>query len=206
MATLDICDVNREKISQVEVSDRVFDTVVKEHLYYDVIKMQLANSRRGTASTKNRSEVRGGGKKPWRQKGTGRARAGTIRSPLWKGGGCVFGPKPRDYSIKVTKKVKKQALCSALTMKLKQGKLFVLEKIELQEIKTKALENILKGLGVTRALIIDEDNLNLEMSARNIPYVKVSVPEGLNLYDVLYYDELYITQPCLEKIQRRLEQ
>ncbi len=204
MATLDVCDVNREKVSQVEVNDRVFSSVVKDHLFYDVIKMQMANARRGTASSKTRSEVRGGGRKPWKQKGTGRARAGTIRSPLWKGGGCAFGPKPRDYSIKVTKKVKKLALCSALTMKLQQEKLVILEKIELTEIKTRTLESILKGLGVKKVLIIDENNMNLELSARNIPYVKVMSPEGLNLYDILYYDELYITQPCLEKIQRRL--
>ncbi len=204
MATLDVCDITRAKVTQVDVSDEVFDAVIKDHLFYDVIRMQMANSRQGTASTKTRSEVRGGGRKPWRQKGTGRARAGTIRSPLWRGGGCVFGPKPRDYSIKVQKKVKKKALCSALTLKRKEQKLLILDKIELQEIKTKSLVSMLNGLGAKNVLIIDEQNTKLKMSAQNVPHVKVLPPEGLNLHDVLCFDELYITQPCLEKIQRRL--
>lgn len=204
MATLDVYDTSREKVSQVDVSDAIFNAVIKDYLFYDVIRMQMANRRSGTASTKTRSDVRGGGKKPWRQKGTGRARAGTIRSPLWKGGGAVFGPKPRNYSIKVPKKVKKTALCSALTLKRKEEKLFILDKIDLQEIKTKSFTNILESLGVKKALFIDENNNNLQLSARNVPCVKVLPPEGLNLHDVLYFDHIFIALQCLEKIQRRL--
>lgn len=205
MATLEVYNTQREKISQVEVDDAVFDAEVKEHLFCDVIRVQRAVKRKGSASTKTRSEVRGGGKKPWRQKGTGNARAGTSRSPIWKGGGVIFGPKPRDYSLKVPKKVKRKALCSALTLKRKQESLFVLDKIELEEVKTKAAANILKTMGAADSvLIIDSGNMNLQISTRNIPGVKVLSPEGLNLYDLLYYDELYITEPCLEKIHRRL--
>jgi len=204
MAILDVYDTSREKISQVDVSDKVFDAAIKEHLYYDVIRMQMAKSRCGAASTKTRGEVRGGGRKPWRQKGTGRARAGTIRSPLWRGGGTVFGPKPRDYSFKVHKKVKIMALCSALTLKRREDKLLILDKIQLEEIKTREFINILKTLGATNVLIIEGENNKLKLSARNVPGVKVLSPDGLNLRDLLFFDELYITQPCLEKIQRRL--
>jgi large subunit ribosomal protein L4 len=204
MGTMDVYSMKRKKVSQVDVSDKVFDAAVKEHLFYDVIRMQMAGRHLGTASTKTRSEVRGGGRKPWRQKGTGRARAGTIRSPLWRGGGVVFGPKPRDYSINVSKKMKRSALCSALSLKRRQEKLLILDKIELKEIKTKNFINILNSLNTKNVLIIDEENINLKLSARNVPYVKVLPPEGLNLYDILYYDDLFITQPCLEKIHRRL--
>ncbi len=205
MATLDVFNIERKKISEVEVSDTVFDAAMKEHLYHDIIRMQLAGKRAGTHSTKTRSEVRGGGKKPWRQKGTGRARAGTSRSPIWRGGGVVFGPKPRQYEIKVPKKVRKAALCTALTQKRKDDNLMILDKIELAEIKTKNVMAILNTLDVNSALIVDDENNNLQLSARNIPGIKVLSPEGLNLYDILYYKNVFITQPCLEKIQRRLE-
>ncbi len=204
MATVDVFSIERKKVSQVDVNDKVFDSEIKDHLFYDVIRMQLANKRSGTASTKTRSEVRGGGRKPWRQKGTGRARAGTIRSPLWRGGGTVFGPKPRDYSISVPKKIKRKALCSALSMKMKQDKLVILDKLELQEIKTKSFMLILHTLGTKNALFIDEENTNLKLSARNVPGVKVLSPQGLNLYDILHYEDLFITQRCLETISRRL--
>ncbi|MFC1591512.1 50S ribosomal protein L4 [Thermodesulfobacteriota bacterium] len=204
MATLDVYNTKREKVSQVEVKDAVFDTEAKEHLFYDVIRMQQNAKRAGTSSSKTRSEVRGGGKKPWRQKGTGRARSGTSRSPIWRGGGAVFGPKPRGFDIKVTKKVRKKALCSALTMKRRQEKLLILDKFDVAEIKTKEVAGILSSLGTRSVLIIDDGNSNLNLSARNIPRVKVLNPRGLNLYDLLYYDDLYITQPCLEEIHRRL--
>lgn len=204
MAVLDVYNIRKEKVGEVEVADAVFDAAIKDHLFYDVIRMQLANRRSGTASTKKRGEVSGGNKKPWRQKGTGRARAGSSRSPLWKGGGITFGPKPRSFRISLPKKVKRQAICSALTLKRRSDKLMILDKIELPEIKTRNVAEMLKVLGTRRALIIDEKNERLQLSARNIPDVKVLQPEGLNLYDILYYDNLYITQPCLEKIQRRL--
>lgn len=204
MPTIEVHDVNRASITQVEVNEDVFEKKVNESIYYEVIKMQMANARKGTACTKGRSDVRGGGAKPWRQKGTGRARAGTSRSPIWKGGGIVFGPKPRDYSMNVPKKIKKQALCGAISQKRADGNLTILDKIELNEIKTAKIAEILNKLDLKSVLIIEEGNKNLVLSTKNIPGVKILSPEGLNLYDILYYKDLVITQPCLEKIQRRL--
>jgi len=168
------------------------------------VRMQLAGRRSGTAATKTRSEVSGGGKKPWKQKGTGRARAGSSRSPLWRGGGTMFGPSPRSYEYAVPKKVRKLALCSALSMKRKENKMLIVDKLELQEIKTATFVNLLRQLGFSNVLIIAQENSNLEKSARNVPQVKVLRPEGLNVYDVLRYENLIITQPCVEKIQGRL--
>jgi len=202
MATLDVYNVNREKISQVEVDDKVFAAEVKEHLFHEVIRMQLNKRRAGTASAKTRAEVRGGGKKPWRQKGTGRARSGTSSSPIWRGGGAAFGPKPRSYDIKVPKKVRRAAMCSALTQKVQQEKLLVLDAIEMPEIKTASFVAMLDKLKAGKALIIADVDNNLQLSSRNVPYVKVLPPEGLNLFDVLKYDELYITQTSLKAIER----
>lgn len=201
---MEIYNTNKEKVSQVELDKKTFSGEVNPHLLYEVVKMQLASRRRGTASTKNRSHVRGGGTKPWRQKGTGRARAGTIRSPLWTGGGVVFGPLPRNYSYRVNKKAKKAALRSALSAKLKENKLFILDNFNLKEIKTKSFVTILGNLAIDDALIIDDANINLEKSARNVLGIKVLRPEGLNVYDILKYDSLIITQPCLEKITKSL--
>jgi len=201
---VEIYNTNKEKVSQVELDKKTFSGEVNPHLLYEVVKMQLASRRRGTASTKNRSHVRGGGTKPWRQKGTGRARAGTIRSPLWTGGGVVFGPHPRNYSYRVNKKAKKAALRSALSAKLKENKLFILDNFNLNEIKTKSFVTILGNLAIDDALIIDDANINLEKSARNVLGIKVLRPEGLNVYDILKYDSLIITQPCLEKITKSL--
>lgn len=201
---MEIYNTNKEKVSQVELDKKTFSGEVNPHLLYEVVKMQLASRRRGTASTKNRSRVRGGGTKPWRQKGTGRARAGTIRSPLWTGGGVVFGPLPRNYSYRVNKKAKKAALRSALSAKLKENKLFILDNFNLNEIKTKFFVTILGNLAIDDALIIDDANINLEKSARNVLGIKVLRPEGLNVYDILKYDSLIITQPCLEKITKSL--
>lgn len=201
---MDIYNTNKEKVSQVELDKKIFGREVNPHLLYEVVKMQLASRRKGTASTKNRSRVRGGGTKPWRQKGTGRARAGTIRSPLWTGGGIVFGPLPRDYSYRVNKKAKKAALRAALSSKLKENKLFILDNFNLAEIKAKSFLSILEHLKIEEALIIDNTNINLEKSARNVSSVKVLRPEGLNVYDILKYDSLIITQPGLEKIAESL--
>ncbi len=201
---MEIYNTNKEKVSQVELDKKTFSGEVNPHLLYEVVKMQLASRRRGTASTKNRSHVRGGGTKPWRQKGTGRARAGTIRSPLWTGGGVVFGPLPRNYSYRVNKKAKKAALRSALSAKLKENKLFILDNFNLNEIKTKSFVTILGNLAIDDALIIDDANINLEKSARNVLGIKVLRPEGLNVYDILKYDSLIITQLCLEKITKSL--
>ncbi len=204
MTVLDVYNTNKEKVSQIEVDDSVFAAELKEHLFYDIIRAQLASRRSGTACTKTRGEVRGGGRKPWKQKGTGRARSGSNRSPIWRGGGVTFGPKPRDYGYQVPKKVKRVALCSALTKKLKEEKILLVDKFELLEIKTKAIKGMLANLVTSRTLIIDDDNFNLSMSARNLPDVKVLHPQGLNLYDILYYDSLLITLQGLEKIQGRL--
>lgn len=204
MVSADIYNTNKEKVSQVVLEEKVFGCEVKPHLLYEVVKMQLANRRAGTASTKNRSQVRGGGKKPWRQKGTGRARAGSIRSPLWKGGGVTFGPLPRNYSYRLNRKVKKLALRTALSIKLKEDKLLILDNFNLPEIKTKAFITTLSRLDIKDAFIIDDNNLHLEKSARNVPFVKVLRPGGLNVYDILRYDKLIITQSCLEKITRTL--
>ncbi|MBW2221871.1 MAG: 50S ribosomal protein L4 [Deltaproteobacteria bacterium] len=204
MYSADIYNTNKEKVSQVVLDEKVFGCEVKPHLLYEVVKMQLANRRAGTASTKNRSHVRGGGKKPWRQKGTGRARAGSIRSPIWKGGGTTFGPLPRDYSYRLNKKVKKLALRTALSIKLKEDKLLILDNFNLPEIKTKGVITTLNRFDIKDAFIIDDSNLHLEKSASNVPFVKVLRPEGLNVYDILRYDKLIITQSCLEKITRTL--
>ena len=204
MAVVDVVDTSRNKVAQIDVSDTIFNAPVREHLFYDVVRMQLASRRSGTAATKTRSEVSGGGKKPWKQKGTGRARSGSSRSPLWRGGGTMFGPTPRSYEYAVPKKVRKLALCSALSMKRKENKMLIVDKLELQEIKTVAFVNLLRQLGFSNVLIIAQENSNLEKSARNVPHVKVLRPEGLNVYDVLRYEQLIITQPCVEKIQGRL--
>ena len=201
---MDIYTINKEKVSQIELDEKVFGCEVKPHLLYEVVRMQLANRRRGTASTKNRALISGGGKKPWRQKGTGRARVGSIRSPLWRGGGTIFGPLPRDYSYRVNKKVRKLALCSALSSKLKENKLLVFEGFQLPEIKTKNFLKVLHQFDIESALIVDDANLTLEKSARNVPLVKVLRPEGLNVYDILRYENLIITHSCLEKIVRNV--
>ncbi|MCP4715585.1 MAG: 50S ribosomal protein L4 [Deltaproteobacteria bacterium] len=203
MATIEVFSTSREKVSQVELDDSIFDAPVKDYLFYDVIRWQTAKRRQGSACTKNRSEVSGGGKKPWRQKGTGRARAGTSRSPIWKGGGTVFGPKPRDYGFKMPKRVKRAALCSALTLKRQNEKLTILDKFELAQVKTKAFVEVLSRFEADSVLIVDNENNRLALSARNVPGVKVLSPQGLNLFDLLKHENLFITQACLDDINRR---
>jgi large subunit ribosomal protein L4 len=204
MTAVDVFDTSRNKVAQIDVSEAVFKAPLRKHLFYDVVLAQLANRRSGTAATKNRTAVSGGGKKPWKQKGTGRARSGSSRSPLWRGGGIIFGPSPRSYEYAVPKKVRKLALCSALSMKLKENKMLIVDKLELPEIKTRGMVAILKQLGLTSVLIVEQENLNLEKSARNVPRVKVLRPEGLNVYDVLQHEHILITQSCVEKLQGRL--
>jgi large subunit ribosomal protein L4 len=204
MSSVDIYNTNKEKVSQVELDEKIFDCEVNPHLLYETVKEHLAKRRIGTASTKNRSNVRGGGKKPWRQKGTGRARAGTTRSPLWTGGGVVFGPHPRDYSYRINKKVRKSALRSALSSKLKENNLILVDNFHFSEIKTKTFISLLDRLDIQDALIVDDGNTNLEKSAQNVPLFKVVRPEGLNVYDILKREKLVITQASLEKITRNL--
>lgn len=204
MPVTDVYDTQKKKVSEIYLKDEIFDVEVKTHLISDVIIMQQKNKRRGTASTKNRSRVRGGGVKPWRQKGTGRARVGSRRSPLWVGGGTVFGPTPRDYSYSLPKKVKREALKSVLTLKLKEEKIIVLDNFHLEEIRTKAFKFIMQNFGIENVLIVDGGNDTLERSARNVKYAKVLPPEGLNVYDILRHENLILVKPSLEKIEARL--
>ncbi len=207
MATLEVLNQSGQKVSEKTLDEKAFSGEVKPHLIHEVVKMQLANRRAGTAATKNRSAVRGGGKKPWRQKGTGRARVGTIRSPLWRGGGVVFGPMPRDYSYKVPKKVRRGALRSAVMLKLQEGKLLVVDKLELPEAKTREFVKVQKDLSVQEALfVINGRDDVLERSSRNVPGVKILPVEGLNVYDIMRYDTLVLTQEALEKLEGVLAQ
>jgi large subunit ribosomal protein L4 len=170
-----------------------------------MVVMQLNNRRAGTAATKSKGFVRGGGKKPWRQKGTGRARAGSIRSPLWVGGGTIFGPQPKDFSYRLPKKARREALLSALSLKKQGGKLLILDKLELAEAKTKVMKKVLEDLQVQSALIvIPESDRKVELAARNLPAVKVLRAEGLNVYDLLHYEHLILTEAALKVLEKRL--
>ena len=204
MTTLAVYDIGHQKISDIELDDRIFDAKIDHSLFHEVVRKSLASQRKGSAATKNRTLVRGGGAKPWRQKGTGRARAGSRRSPLWRGGGTVFGPLPRDYHYKVPKRVRKQALKSALSQKLVENKLIIVDALALDSIKTKEFVGIMKNLRVDNALIIDQQNPNLRLSARNVPKVKVIQPDGLNTYDILRYDYLVLTALSVKRIEERL--
>jgi len=205
MTTLTVYDIGNQKVSDIELDDRVFDAEIKSNLFYDVVRMHLASQRKGSASTKNRALVRGGGAKPWRQKGTGRARAGTRRSPLWRGGGTIFGPMPRDYSIALSKKERRAALRAALSLKRKDGKLILLDGFPLAGYKTRQILEVLKRFEIDNALIVTgEKNLFLERSVRNIPRIQVVRYEGLNLYDILNHEHLILLSPAIEKIQEVL--
>jgi large subunit ribosomal protein L4 len=202
MTTLAVYDIGNQKVSDIELDDRVFDAKVNSSLLYDAVRMHLASQRKGTAATKNRALVRGGGAKPWRQKGTGRARAGTRRSPLWRGGGTIFGPMPRDYSFSLPKKVKQAALMAALTMKRHEGKLILVDGFPMEGFKTRQVLEMLRRFQVEDALIVtDEKNLFLERSARNIPNVEVLRYEELNVYDILNYEHLILLRPAAQRIQ-----
>ena len=194
-----------EEVGKVSLDEGIFATEVNDALLWETVRMQLANRRQGTHAVKNRSLVRGGGKKLWRQKGTGRARVGTRNSPLWRGGGVAFGPTPRDYSYSMPKKKTRAALRSALAAKARDGELVVVRDLGLEEIKTKALAERLKALGVENGLVVipAKDEV-IEKSARNLPKVKVLRVEGLNVYDVLKYDKLVLLESVVEKLEERL--
>ncbi len=205
MALADLIDMKGEKVGEIEIKDEVFNCEVKPYLIHDVVKMQLANRRSGTASTKTRKEVSGGGKKPFRQKGTGRARQGTSRSPVQVGGGTVFGPHPRDYGYLLPKKVRRGALRSALSARYSGSNLKVLDNLELSAISTKSFSVIMKSLSLTKPLfVIDKKDDTVEKSARNIPYVKVLKVEGLNVYDVIRHEQLIMTLSALRRIEEVL--
>ena len=205
MPVIDVQNIKGKQISQVELADDVFSIPVKSSVLHEVVTMQLANRRSGTAAVKHRSDVRGSGKKLFRQKGTGRARRGDIKSPLLRGGGVVFGPDGRNYTYKVPKKVRKLALKMALSSKLHENELMVLDQFELDEIKTKEFVDVLKTLKLKSALIVTEKhNDNLELSSRNVPDVKVLRSEGLNVYDILKYRTLVLLEPAVKNIEGRL--
>ena len=205
MPVLDVYDITKNKVSEIELSSAVFDVEVNMDILHQVVRQQMASRRAGTAATKERGDIRGGGKKPWRQKGTGRARAGTIRSPLWRGGGTVFGPHPRDYSFTVPKKVRRSALKSALTLKVKENKLMILNDFPMAAIKTRVFQGVLNTLGLANVLIIlDKANPVLEKSSRNIRNIKMMRAEGLNVYDLLKFEHVVMLEPSVKMIEGAL--
>lgn len=207
MSKIQVLDQSGKKISEANAPKDVFSYPVKEHLLYEAVVSFRANQRRGTASAKTRAEVKGGGRKPWRQKGTGRARAGSIRSPLWRKGGVTFGPKLKSYYISLPKKAKRNALKSALSMKLAEKQLLILKALELKEPKTKEGVKLLEALKLDSALIVDHhQNKNLFLSLRNIPRVKVVDANLVNVYDVLNHKWLVITQKAFESLMEKLKQ
>ena len=202
MANVAVYNMEGKEVGSLELNDAIFGVEVNEHLVHMAVLQQLANNRQGTQKAKTRSEVSGGGRKPWRQKGTGHARQGSTRAPQWTGGGIVFAPKPRDYSFKMNKKEKKLALLSALTSKVADNKIVVLDEFKLDEIKTKKFAEVMNNLKVSKALVVLEgENKNVVLSGRNIPTVKVSATNEINTYDVLKYDTLVVTKAAVEKLQ-----
>ena len=202
MAKVSVYNIDGKEVGSIELNDAVFGVEVNEHLVHLAVVNQLANKRQGTQSAKTRSEVSGGGRKPWRQKGTGHARQGSTRAPQWTGGGVVFAPKPRDYSFKMNKKEKKIALLSALSSKVNDSKIVVLDSFNLDEIKTKKFAEVMNNIKVSNALfVIEGENKNVVLSGRNIPSVKVSATNEINTYDVLKYETLVVTKAAVEKLE-----
>ena len=202
---LPLYSAKREQVGELEVSASVFGRSGGESLLHEAVRMQLANRRAGTAATKTRGLISGGGRKPWRQKGTGRARAGSTRSPLWRHGGTIFGPQPRDYSYKMPRKAWRQALCLAISDRARNSKIKVIESLEIPERKTKAAKALLDSLGLARALIlIGEGDEGFARAARNLAAHKVLTLSGLNVYDVLNYDEMLMTTKSAHALEQRL--
>ncbi|MCF8027896.1 MAG: 50S ribosomal protein L4 [Desulfobacteraceae bacterium] len=205
MAVVEVKNIQGETVSEIDLSEEIFNVEVKQSVLHEVVRMQLANRRRGTAKVKRRSEVRGSTQKMFRQKGTGRARRGDVKSPLLRGGGVIFGPEPRDYSYKVPKKVRRLALKMALSAKLKDNEIIVLDGFALDQVKTKAVASTLQRLELEKPLIvIDQKDATLELSSRNIPGVKVLRVEGLNVYDILNHKTLVLLAPSIKGIEGRL--
>ena len=202
MANVSVYNIEGKEGGTIDLSDAVFGVEVNEHLVHMAVVSQLANKRQGTQKAKTRSEVSGGGRKPWRQKGTGHARQGSTRSPQWTGGGVVFAPKPRDYSFKMNKKEKRAALCSALSSKVAESQIIVLDEFKLDEIKTKKFVEVMNNLKASKALVVLEgENKNVVLSGRNIPTVKVTATNEINTYDVLKYETLVVTKAAVEKLE-----
>ena len=202
MATVAVYNIEGKEVDKLELNDNVFGVEINEHLVHLAVVSQLANGRQGTQSAKTRSEVSGGGRKPWRQKGTGHARQGSTRSPQWTGGGVVFAPKPRDYSMKMNKREKQIAIKSALTSKVQDSKLIVVDEFKLDEIKTSKFAQILDNLKAPKALVVTKDkDEKVVLSARNIPTVKTTMTNSINVYDILKYDSLVITKDAVAAIE-----
>ncbi len=202
MANVSVYNIEGKEVGTIDLNDAVFGVEVNEHLVHMAVVSQLANKRQGTQKAKTRSEVSGGGRKPWRQKGTGHARQGSTRAPQWTGGGVVFAPVPRDYSFKMNKKEKRAALKSALTSRVEEKKFIVIDEIKLDEIKTKKFADILKNLDVSKALVVLEDgNTNAELSARNIADVKTARSNTINVYDILKYNTVIATKAAVANIE-----
>ena len=206
MAKIAVYDIHRTQVSERDLADGVFNTDVKGYLIHDMVRYQLAKKRQGTACTKGRSEVAGGGKKPYRQKGTGNARQGTVRAPHFVGGGTVFGPKPRDYAFKLNRKVKKAALCCALSARFKEQQLTVVSALELPEVGTKAFVEFLKRFELENALVlIGSADPKVELSARNLHGIKVLRAEGANVYDIMKYRHLVVTEGAVSHLEGALQ-
>ena len=202
MATVAVYNIEGKEVDKLELNDNVFGVEINEHLVHLAVVSQLANSRQGTQSAKTRSEVSGGGRKPWRQKGTGHARQGSTRSPQWTGGGVVFAPKPRDYSMKMNKREKQIAIKSALTSKVQDSKFIVVDEFALEEVKTSKFAKILANLNAPKALVVTKDkDEKVVLSARNIPTVKTTMTNSINVYDILKYDSLVITKDAVAAIE-----
>lgn len=205
MPTIDVFNSEREKVSTIDLDDAIFGVEVREHLLYAAVRWQRARLRSGTHKVKERAEVRGGGRKPWRQKGTGRARQGSIRSPQFRGGGVVHGPKVRSHAFKLNKKVRRAALCSALSRRVAEDALVVLEGLELPEIKTKRMVDFMQRFDLTdMLLVLDQADEKVLRSARNLPKVKVLLADGLNVYDVLNHSNVVFTRGAVAAVTERL--
>ena len=202
MANVSVYNIEGKEVGTIDLNDAVFGVEVNEHLVHMAVVSQLANKRQGTQKAKTRSEVSGGGRKPWRQKGTGHARQGSTRSPQWTGGGLVFAPTPRDYSFKLNKKERRAALKSALTSRVEEKKFIVVDEINFDEIKTKKFQDVLNNLSVSKALVVLEDgNKNAELSARNIADVKTAKTNTINVYDILKYNTVIATKAAVQAIE-----
>ena len=202
MAKVSVFNMDGKQVEELELNDGVFGVEIKANLMHNAVVQQLANKRQGTQSAKTRSEVRGGGRKPWRQKGTGRARIGSIRAPHWTGGGVVFAPKPRDYSFKLNKKEKRIALKSALSARVADGKFIVIDDLKFDTVKTKDMIKVLGNLNVEKALIVLNDNdKNVVLSARNIPNVQTALTNTINVYDILRYETFVATKAAVATIE-----
>ena len=202
MANVAVYNMEGKEVGSMELNDAVFGTEINDHLVHMAVVQQLANKRQGTQSARTRSEVRGGGKKPWRQKGTGHARQGSTRAPQWTGGGVVFAPKPRSYSFKMNRKEKAAAICSALSSRVAENKIVVLENLDFSEIKTKNMVKVLENLKVKKALVVmGEKNEKVQLSARNIEGVRTALTNTINVYDILKYNTLIVTKDAVATIE-----